>query len=327
MTPRRETAIVFTAPGVAELQPVEPDFRPLGPHEMAGRTLCTLVSVGTELAVLLGKEFPKIVGYAAVFEVERVGTEVTDIQPGQRVFCLGPHRSFQRTDRASVIPVPENLSPFVALFARMMGVAMSTLTTTTARPPGKVLVTGLGLVGHLAARIFQMCGYEVAACDPLESRRELARAAGLKLVLEKPPLDDPEWFERVELVAECSGHEQAVLDGCNIVSRRGEVVLIGVPWRKQTELSAHDLLWAIFHKYAVVRSGWEWEIPLHPTPFRPGSLYGNMAAAMRWLAEGRLSVEGLAEVVSPTECGRVFQRLAEGTFPLLTAVFDWSHLG
>lgn len=326
MTQRPEHAIIFTAPGVAELRPVEPDCRPLEPQEVAGRTLATLISVGTEVALLQSEGFPKMVGYAAAFEVEEVGSEVTDLRPGQLAFCLGPHRSFQRTDRASVIPLPEGLSPLVAPFARIMGVVMSTLTTTTARPPGKVLVTGLGLVGHLAARIFQMCGYEVAACDPREDRRQIAEAAGVTKVLEKPPLEDPEWFEKVELVAECSGHEKAVLDGCNIVAPRGEVVLVGVPWRKQTDLSAHELLWAIFHKYAVVRSGWEWEVPLHPVPFRHGSLYGNMAAAMRWLAEGRLSIEGLAEVVSPSQCGRVFRQLSDGTFLLLTAMFDWTRL-
>lgn len=323
---RQEHAIIFTAPGVAELQPVAPDPRPLGPQEVAGHTLATLISVGTEVAVLQGTDFPKMVGYAAVFEVEEMGPEVTDLRPGQRAFCLGPHRSFQRTDRALVIPLPEGLSPLVAPFARMMGVVMSTLTTTTARPPAKVLVTGLGLVGHLAARIFQMCGYEVTACDPREDRRRLLREAGVAKVLEKPPLDDPEWFEKVDLVAECSGHEQAVLDGCNIVAPRGEVVLVGVPWRRQTDLSAHELLWAVFHKYAVLRSGWEWELPLHPTPFRHGSLYGNMAAAMQWLAEGRLSVEGLATVVSPIQCGCVFRQLSHGAFPALTAIFDWTRL-
>jgi threonine dehydrogenase-like Zn-dependent dehydrogenase len=321
---RAERAVVFTGPGVAELQTVEAGDRPLGPTEVAGRTLATLVSVGTEVAVLTSDGFPARPGYAAVFEVAAVGPEVVDLKPGDRAFCLGGHQSFQRAERPYALPVPEGVPSLVAPFARIMGVVMSTLTTTAARPPAKVLVTGLGIVGHLAARIFAVCGYEVIAVDPDPRRRDIAAAAGLRRVEAAVPLGDQSVAGQVDLVAECSGHDGATLDGCRAVRRGGEVVLVGVPWRRRTDATAHDLLWAIFHQYAVVRSGWEWEVPLLPAPFRHNSLYGNMAAALTWLAEGRLSVEGLYEVARPEDAGDVYSCLASGAFDKLTAVFDWS---
>src|SRR5947209_1491064 len=87
---------------------------------------------------------------------------------------LLPQERDERAARERALPVPEGLAPEHAVFARLMGVSMSTLTTTRARPPAKVLVTGLGLVGHLAAKIFAACGYEVTACDPSPVRREFA---------------------------------------------------------------------------------------------------------------------------------------------------------
>jgi threonine dehydrogenase-like Zn-dependent dehydrogenase len=326
MNARKEYAVTVTAREQAELLPFDAETAPLGAREVAGRTLATLISPGTELAgCYQGGSFPSVPGYAAVFEVEEVGAEIEDIKPGDRVFCMGPHRSYQRCQRDALLPVPDALSPEVAVFCRMMGISMTTLSTTAARPPEKVLVTGLGLVGHLAAKIFASCGYEVTACDPLQPRREIAIRSGIARVLPAVPLDDPEFASQVGLVLECSGHEQAALDGCRVVKKRGEVVLVGTPWRRQTELFAHDLLRAVFHNYVVLRSGWEWELPMQATDFRVNSLFGNFASALQWLAQGRIRVDGLYELAPPREAQRVYQDLLHHSSSHLTAVFDWTN--
>jgi threonine dehydrogenase-like Zn-dependent dehydrogenase len=137
-------------------------------------------------------------------------------------------------------------------------------------------------------------------------------------------VDDPGFAGKVGLVLECSGHEQAALDGCRVVKKRGEVVLVGTPWRRQTDLFAHELLRAVFHNYVVLRSGWEWELPMHAADFRVNSIFGSFAAALRWLAEGRIRVEGLYELAPPREAQRVYQALLHHSSNRLSAVFDWS---
>lgn len=325
MSSESEYAITITAREQAELLAVERDARPLGPREVAGQTLATLISAGTELAsAYMGTSFPRVPGYAAVFEVAAIGSEVAGFRTGDRAFCMGPHRSYQRASQEQALLLPEGLAATTAVFARMMGVSMSTLTTTTARPPAKVMVMGLGLVGHLAAQIFAACGYEVTACDPAAARREIASQAGIQRVLPAAPLDEPDFAGQVALVIDCSGHEQAVLDGCRAVRKRGEVVLIGAPWQRRTDLSAHELLHLVFHRYVLLRSGWEWELPLQPTEFRGNSLFGNLAAALRWLAAGRVRIEGLAAVTPPREAQQAYQDLLHQRPGRLTAVFDWS---
>ena len=322
-----EHAVVFTAREEAELLPAERDPSPLGAREVAGRTLATLVSAGTELAgAYLGSGFPAHPGYAAVFRVEEVGAAVEDLRPGDLAFCMGPHRSFQRVERERSLPVPEGVSPAEACFARLMGVSMSTLTTTTARPPAKVIVTGLGLVGHLAAQVFHSCGYQVTACDPSPARREIALQVGLPVVLPRIPLDDPAYVDQVALVLECSGHEQAVLDACRVVRKKGEVALIGALWRRQTEITAHEVLHAVFFRYVVLRSGWEWELPLDSADFRQNSIFANYAAALRWLAEGRVRVQDLYALTSPGEAQRAYQDLLHSRAERLAVVFDWTEL-
>ena len=326
MSRTAEHAVSFTAVETAELVEVPREETPLGPTEVAGRTLTSLISPGTELAGYRSDPFPRMTGYAAVFRVDKVGRDVRAVHPSDRVFCMGPHRSFQRADEADVTPLPTGLAPETAVFARLMGVSMTTLATTTARPPARVVVTGLGPVGYLAAQIFAACGYEVLACDPVAARRGVARAAGIGRVTAAPPLDDPLWAGQTALVVECSGHEQAVVDGCHLVQKRGEVVLVGVPWQRRTALTAHDVLHAVFHRYVVLRSGWEWELPLRPTEFHDGSIWGHMAAALRWLAEGRIRVEGAYGVMSPRDCQAAYQALAHRPGTDLTIVFDWGRL-
>jgi threonine dehydrogenase-like Zn-dependent dehydrogenase len=321
--------VIFTAQQQAELQPAPPDEATLGPHELLVRTRYSAVSSGTETAVYeghLGPSFPCGTGYAAVCEVTAVGGEVTCARPGDLVFAMAGHRSSHRLLDTAVSPVPDGLPPDEAVLVRLMGVTMSTLVTTTARPPGKVLVTGLGIVGLLGAQIFQSCGYEVHAVDPDPNRREAAAELGLRHVYSEVPWDDPAVTGQVALALECSGHEAAALDACRAVRKRGEVVLVGVPWVRRTDLPAHDLLHAIFHQYAVVRSGWEWEVPREPTDFVTGDMRANFAAGLRWLAEGRVRVGGLYQLMSPRDCQIAYQGLMHRTLERPAVVFDWSAL-
>jgi threonine dehydrogenase-like Zn-dependent dehydrogenase len=329
MSPDKIYAVTFTAQEQAELVERTPDPQPLGPNEIAGRTLKSLISPGTELAGYLGQwawaKYPVTPGYASVFEVSEVGSEVKDLRPGDRAFCLGGHQSYHRLPREQAIPVPQGLAPEIAPFARLMCVTMSTLTTTTARPPEKVIVTGLGIVGHLAAKMFDACGYDVIAVDPSEQRRATAAQSGIRAVLPAIPLDDPAVAGHVALVVECSGHEQAALDGAKVVRKRGEVVIVAAMWKRRTDLSAFELLNTIFNRYVVVRSGWEWEVPVLPSDFRVNSIQGNIAAAMRWLAEGRVQVDGLAPMASPRDAQTIYQTLTRQPREL-SFVFDWTAL-
>ena len=320
--------VTFTKPEQAELLSAVPDPRPLEALEVTGRTLATVISAGTELAIYRAlpewAKMPYRPGYAAVFEVEAVGSGVTGLKPGDRAFCLGPHRSFQRVQASEAMRLPTGLAPEQAVFARLMQVTMTTLATTTARPPAKVLVTGLGLVGHLAAQMFASCGYEVTGCDPSESRRAMAQQAGVARVLPAVPLGDPAYQDLVDLVIECSAHEQAAFDGCRIVRKRGEVVLVGTPWEPRTALTAFDVFKTVFHRYAVIRSGWEWELPWNAADFRPGSLAGNLEAALTWLVEGRVRVDGLYTKVAPRQAQQSYQDLMHQRTERLAVVFDWT---
>lgn len=322
----KHCAISITARERADIVDV-PAPGALGANEIRGRTICTLVSPGTELAAnYTGTSFPSFPGYAAIFAAEEFGSEVKDARPDDLFFCMGPHRSFQQVEFRAARPVPKDLRPEKALLARLMGVSMTTLMTTTARPGDQVMVTGAGPVGFLAAQMFALCGYNVIVVEPDPVRRRHVEKSGIHAVYAATPCGDAGIAGRVALAVECSGHEQAVLDACRVVRKRGEVVLVGVPWRRQTDAHAHDLLYLVFHKYVVLRSGWEWELPHHTADFNPHSIHSGFETALRWLASGKIVCDELITRADPRAAQSVYQDLLHRRAKGLFTVFDWVRM-
>ncbi len=114
------------------------------PGQIRGRTLCTLISQGTELGWANGDVFPIRPGYAAVFEVTEIGDDVDGVSVGDRRFAMGQHRSTQTHDARHTLALPDGLAPDRAVLARLMGVSMTSLMTTKARPGDRVVVSGGG---------------------------------------------------------------------------------------------------------------------------------------------------------------------------------------
>ena len=90
-----------------------------------------------------------------------------------------------------------------------MAVSMSTLNTSAAHAPARVWVTSSGPVGNLAAQIFTRCGYRVTGIDPVESRRNIAKACGLKDIRASVRDDSADLERKIALHLECSRYEQA----------------------------------------------------------------------------------------------------------------------
>ncbi|NLG52251.1 MAG: dehydrogenase, partial [Chloroflexi bacterium] len=182
-----EWAVAVTAREQAELVPLEP-LPELGRTQVRGHTLYTLISPGTELAwAYTGAHFPAYPGYAAVFQVEEVGPDVSDIAVGDQVFCMGRHQSVQQQQASRVVRLPKGLPPENAVIARLMGVTMTTIMTTTARPGDRVMVMGAGPVGYLGAQNARLAAYEVIVVEPNDARREMAARSGVSATFARAP--------------------------------------------------------------------------------------------------------------------------------------------
>ena len=309
----------------------------LGPNEIRGSTVATLISQGTELAWADGDDFPIRPGYAAVFRVDEVGEAVRGVELGELRFCMGHHRSTQQYQVQHTLPVPEGMAAQTAMLARLMGVSMTTLMTTRARPGDRVIVAGAGPVGLLAAQNFRIGGYAVTVVEPDAKRRAQVERTGIRSTFATMPVENVEFARKVAVVVDCSGHEGAVLDACRIVRHGGEVVMVGVPWRPLTDIAAHDVLREVFFGFVHLRSGWEWDVPIHGRDFlweellegynnAPQSVFSGFSKALRWLEEGRVDVSDLVTTRPAGDPASLYRSIAERQIEEPLIVLDWSEV-
>jgi len=327
--------VVFPATNVVDLQEFEADLSDPAPHEVTVRTRVTVISPGTELARLRGAltfdsdeppAFPiDTVGYANIGTVLAAGSR-TGVAPGDRVYTMGNHATIARVDARHMlcVPVPENLADEDAVFARLATVSMTTLVTTFARPGDEVAVVGLGLVGNLAAQVFQTAGYMVNAFDISPDRREIARVCGIASVHEE--MAGARFEQRHRLIVEATGSAKALAGAMELAQPGGEIVMIGAPWGGEANsVPSSQVTRLLFFRFLRLRSGSEWEIPRQPTPLVAGSNYGNSVTALDWLAAGKLRVQPLiTHRIRPEAVPTAYVGLRDTPNDYLGVVIDWT---
>ena len=298
-------------------------------HEVAGPTVCTMVSAGTELHAcfldVFNWGYPRKSGYTAVMRIEYKGSDVKDLEIGDLVFCMATHQSYQIQPADSVVKIPDGVSPEDALFCRLAGVSMATISRTSIKPGEKVLVTGLGTVGYMAMSIYSNLGYEVIGVDPDASRREFAKRGGFTEIYESVPFEH--YNKQIALALECSGSERAVLDCCNIVRPHGEVSIVGVPWKPYTDTTAYQLTHSIFYNYVKVYSGWEMDLPHeNSSQFIHYSMNENYRLALKLIRDGKIRLEGLSHIRPYTEAQQTFEDILEKREPKIATIFTWESV-
>lgn len=327
--------VVFRSALNVEVEEFEVNERDLGPYDVITKTRATVISPGTELARLQNKlyfesdvppGFPvNDVGYANIGVVVAAGDKVK-AKPGDRVYTMGNHSSYSRVNSQTMlcVPVPDGLSDEDAAFARIATVSMTTLVTTIARAGDQVGIVGLGLVGNLAAQVFQAAGMFVNGFDLAPHRRELAQACGIESVHGAEGMKDFQQAHR--LVIECSGVARAVASAVEMTAPGGEIVMIGAPWGGDANsIPSSQLTRLIFFRFLRLRSGSEWEIPRQPEPLAIGSNYQNSVTALDWLLHGKLRPQPLiTHRITPEQTPDAYDGLLNCPNDYLGVVIDWT---
>lgn len=315
----------FVSEKQIEIAEEDIDISQLGNEEIAGSTVFSMISAGTELNAsflnIFKKGYPKKSGYTVVFRIEHLGKDVPDLKTGDLVFCMARHQSYQVVDYHDVVKIPEEVLPEHALFIRLAGVSLATLSRTGITPGEKVLVTGLGTVGLMAMHAYSNLGYHVIGVDPDPKRRAVAKASGFSEIYDKVPFDKYE--KQIALALECSGNESATLDCCNIVRPHGEVSLVGVPWKAYTDMKAFDILNAVFYNYVKLYSGWEMDLPLNDSSFNHISMNNNYRMFLDMIKTGKVDVSDLYEIRHFTEAQEAFEEIYEKRQPKLATIFSY----
>ena len=111
---------------------------------------------------------PMPMGYTAVGKVTDVGRGVTDIKVGDIVAEVGQayHSEINRVGKNLVVKVPDELEDIrQAAFSALGGIALEGIHQAEVLPGETVAVIGLGLLGHICARILYAYGCDVIGYD------------------------------------------------------------------------------------------------------------------------------------------------------------------
>ena len=121
-------------------------------------------------------------------------------------------------------PVPDGLSHEQAAMAEPVSVGVWAARKAGISPGDRVLVTGAGPIGLLAAQVARAFGgVDVTVTDVSEFRLAVTRQLGLTAHRATDPLQ-----QEYDVLLECSGVQPALTAGMRAIARAGRVVLVGM---------------------------------------------------------------------------------------------------
>ena len=332
----RARRLWITAPFEVALQEHDLPDRP-GPGQALVETERTLVSAGTELAIVTGSHigfttgaawprYPMALGYPAVGRVAAVGEGVEAVRVGQRVLAGTPHASHALASAAALEPVPDAVLPEAALLAHLANIPLNGLRLAAPRLGEGAIVFGQGLIGGLAARLARLHGCRpVLGVDPLPERRRIAERAGIVPV--DPEREDPAAVHaglasgrRPEIVIEATGAPPVISAALAVAGDMARVVLLGSP-RGRVEIDPYTDI----HRPGVsVIGAHARTAPAVATPYNPFTAERNHEAALALVADGSLSIDGLvSHRLRPEEASATYRALADRAPGYMGVVFEW----
>lgn len=114
---------------------------------------------------------PMPMGYSGVGVVKSCGKGVTNVSPGDRVAMVGTayHAEVNRVNKNMVAKIPENEEDIKQYsMAALGGIALQGIHQAKVISGETVAVIGLGLLGHICARILNAYGCDVIAYDVVD---------------------------------------------------------------------------------------------------------------------------------------------------------------
>ncbi len=246
--------IVVTSQGNPEMCSV-PVTDP-GRDEVQVRMASTLVSAGTERAWSLGypnavPEYPYVPGYCCAGWVEKVGCDVQDLTPGDRVACYAVgigHREVGNVPAYRVVPLPDNVSFDHGAFTSLGQTSLQGIRKCRIELGEISAFLGMGLVGIIALEFAGLNGSVCTiALDPSDARLQIASKCGADHVINN---SHPGWEDAMDaasggtgahIVTDSTGIPAVMSTACRIASDYGRVCILGCP-RGETSFDFYHLV-------------------------------------------------------------------------------------
>lgn len=196
---------------------------------------------------------PYIIGHEGAGIVEKVGSEVTDLKVGDKVFCaLGSSEmmcEYVTLDRSGVDKLPDDLTDWASAIYEPTCCVVNLLNKTNVEPGDHVVLVGAGYMGLLTLMGLRATpAGRVTVFELREDRREMAKAYGPTEVL------DPESEEGKKVIQEIKAK-----GGCDISIDFGASDS-GFYLADSLTRQAGKLIIGTFHRGDLTFNGTKWHL-------------------------------------------------------------------
>ena len=333
--------VILTGKAQAEIHSEPFDVnQELKDNEAIIDTTTTMISAGTELsrvyAIKQGFSYPVYPGYTAVGKVLRKGKGLTHLEVGDRVFYSGPHASINKyshvgtTQGAKILKIDERMSDTQACMIQMGLIAMNAVTACHGNLTDTVAVYGLGTIGIVAALLLQKQGMRVICFDPVETRCQEARNAGLKECYSVAADKQVETLKQLtngkgaEISVDVSGISPAIVNAILGTAKYGQVILLGSP-RASFTCDITPVLNAIHMKMLDVKGAFNQLNPFPQTDGTRQNVLKDFETVQRLILDGTIDADKLiSHVIAPEEIMSAYHGLMHETELWHCAVIDWT---
>jgi len=156
----KTTTVKFT--GKEKIEFVEEEVQDPKENEIVIKTAKTMISTGTELAILaerhthhlIGRKswcsYPWRAGYINAGTIVKKGKNVANYREGDRVLSSNCNSIYWKCDQTEIVPIPDKVKDEEALFAIIGGIVLPGVRMADIKIGDSAAVVGLGLLGRFA---------------------------------------------------------------------------------------------------------------------------------------------------------------------------------
>lgn len=324
--------------GAGDLRLDEETYDPavLAPDEVFVRVEVTGFSTGTDLGNYEGRstevpgapDYPRAVGYSNVGRVEAVGSAVSTLEPGDRVFSTRHHRSaFTARESDLLVPIPENVDADQASLAYLTHLGIASLRQVRYEAGESVCVVGLGVIGLCTVAAARALGARVAAVANHPARAALAARMGALETYLAGAYDPAALFARqgADIVVLTANTWDAWRESMEMVRHGGRVSVLGFPGRNQPAPDFNPLQpkWLYGKQLTIQGAGFLPKVDCAPSEVR-FNLRRDLACVFDLMSTGDLDLSPVVSHRFPySRMKEAYDLAAKHSKELSAAVFDW----
>lgn len=250
----------------------------------------------------LGEPLP--LGYCNAGEVIAVGKGVTEFSVGDRVVSNGHHAEVVSIPENLVAKIPEGVSYEEAAFTVIGAIGLQGIRLIKPTFGETIVVTGLGLIGLIAAQLLKANGCNVIGLDYDDAKIALAKSWGIK-AFNAAQIDVVKTIELetngigadgVLITASTQGNE-VISQAAQMSRQRGRIVLVGVIGLdiQRSDFYEKELTFQVSCSYGPGRydSAYEGKGLDYPIGFVRWTENRNFQAVLQAISNGSLDVKPL----------------------------------